>query len=159
LGEDLLDSPVQELRTQAVWWTLTEAEVVEAGIPVADIPGAAHAAEHASIGLLPLFATCDRWDLGGVSTACHPDTGQPTVFVYDGYPGGAGFSERGFAVAADWLAATRATISDCPCTSGCPSCVQSPKCGNGNNPLDKAAAVRLLDAVLIRLADPPAQRR
>jgi DEAD/DEAH box helicase domain-containing protein len=159
LGEELLDSPVQELRTQAVWWTLTEAEVVEAGIPVADIPGAAHAAEHASIGLLPLFATCDRWDLGGVSTACHPDTGQPTVFVYDGYPGGAGFSERGFAVAADWLAATRATISDCPCTSGCPSCVQSPKCGNGNNPLDKAAAVRLLDAVLIRLADPPAQRR
>ena len=86
-----------------MWWTLPEAVIAAAGIDAADIPGAAHAAEHASIGLLPLFATCDRWDIGGVSTALHPDTGQPTVFVYDGYPGGAGFAEHGFAVATTWL--------------------------------------------------------
>ena len=156
LGEEALDLPVQELRTQAVWWTLPEADVLAAGIDAPDIPGAAHAAEHASIGLLPLFATCDRWDLGGVSTACHPDTGQPTVFVYDGYPGGAGFAEHGFHVAAQWLGTTRDAIASCACTSGCPSCVQSPKCGNGNNPLDKAEAVRLLDLLLSVMADRPA---
>ncbi len=148
LGEEQLDLPVQELRTQAVWWTLPEDTVVAAGVPAADIPGAAHAAEHASIGILPLFATCDRWDLGGVSTAHHPDTGQPTVFVYDGYPGGAGFADRGFRSARSWLAATREAIASCECSAGCPSCVQSPKCGNGNNPLDKHLAVRLLDLVL-----------
>jgi DEAD/DEAH box helicase domain-containing protein len=148
LGEELLAMPVQELRTHAVWWTLPAESVLSAGIAPADIPGAAHAAEHASIGLLPLFATCDRWDLGGVSTAHHPDTDQPTVFVYDGYPGGAGFAEHGFRIAAQWLQATRQLIADCPCTTGCPSCVQSPKCGNGNEPLDKSDAVLLLDAVL-----------
>lgn len=156
LGEEALDLPVQELRTQAVWWTLPEADVVAAGIAPADIPGAAHAAEHASIGLLPLFATCDRWDLGGVSTACHPDTGQPTVVVYDGYPGGAGFAEHGFQVAAEWLGATRDAIASCPCATGCPSCVQSPKCGNGNNPLDKVRAVLLLDLLLTTMAARPA---
>jgi len=156
LGEEELDLPVQELRTQAVWWTLPETDVVAAGIAAADIPGAAHAAEHASIGLLPLFATCDRWDLGGVSTACHPDTGQPTVVVYDGYPGGAGFAEHGFQVATEWLGATRDAIDSCPCATGCPSCVQSPKCGNGNHPLDKALAVRLLDLLLTTMADRPA---
>lgn len=148
IGEEALDLPVQELRTRAVWWTLPEAAVIAAGIPAADIPGAAHAAEHASIGLLPLFATCDRWDLGGVSTACHADTGQPTVFVYDGYPGGAGFAEYGFHVAHNWLSATRTTIAECDCEDGCPGCVQSPKCGNGNNPLDKALAIALLDLVV-----------
>lgn len=148
LGEEALDLPVQELRTQAVWWTLPEATVAAAGICGADIPGAAHAAEHASIGLLPLFATCDRWDLGGVSTACHPDTGQPTVFVYDGYPGGAGFSEHGFRIAHEWLSATRTSIAECDCDTGCPGCIQSPKCGNGNNPLDKALAIVLLDLVI-----------
>ncbi|MHB1164570.1 MAG: DEAD/DEAH box helicase [Candidatus Nanopelagicales bacterium] len=152
LGEQPLDLPVQELRTQAVWWTLPESVIVGAGVPAPDIPGAAHAAEHASIGLLPLFATCDRWDLGGVSTALHQDTGQPTVFVYDGYPGGAGFSEHGYRVAARWLRATRSAIAGCACTAGCPSCVQSPKCGNGNEPLDKELAVVLLDVVLDALA-------
>lgn len=155
LGEELLDMPVQELRTHSVWWTLPESVVLDAGIDAPDIPGAAHAAEHASIGLLPLFATCDRWDLGGVSTACHPDTGQPTVFVYDGYPGGAGFTEHGFRIATDWLASTREAILSCGCESGCPSCVQSPKCGNGNNPLDKDMAVVLLDVALAAMAGLP----
>jgi DEAD/DEAH box helicase domain-containing protein len=148
LGSELLDLPARTLPTTAVWWT-APAEVLErAGITVETAPGALHAAEHASIGLLPLLATCDRWDLGGVSTALHVDTEQATVFVHDAYPGGAGFAERGFALGATWLRATREAIATCPCRSGCPACVQSPKCGNGNNPLEKAAAVRLLDAVL-----------
>ncbi|HUR75306.1 MAG TPA: DEAD/DEAH box helicase [Sporichthya sp.] len=148
IDETPLDLPPRHLRTRAVWWTVTPEAVAEAAVEIADLPGAAHAAEHASIGLLPLFATCDRWDIGGVSTALHPDTLLPTVFVYDGHPGGAGFAERGFAAAESWLRATRDAIASCECAAGCPSCVQSPKCGNGNNPLDKAGAVRLLDRVL-----------
>jgi len=151
LGEELLDLPVQELRTTAVWWTLPESVLDAAGIAARDIPGAAHAAEHAAIGLLPLFATCDRWDLGGVSTALHQDTGEPTIFVYDGYPGGAGFAAHGYRTLPTWLTATREAIRECECADGCPSCVQSPKCGNGNEPLDKALAVVLLDLVLTRL--------
>jgi DEAD/DEAH box helicase domain-containing protein len=148
LGDEPLDLPERTLDTTAVWWTLPAALLDDAGIAGADLPGAAHAAEHASIGLLPLFATCDRWDIGGVSTAMHPDTGRLTVFVYDGHPGGAGFSERGFHAARGWLTATRDLISACRCEHGCPSCVQSPKCGNGNQPLDKAQAVTLLDVLL-----------
>ena len=150
IGEEPLDLPERTLDTRAVWWTLP-ADSLEAVVEAADLPGSAHAAEHASIGLLPLFATCDRWDIGGVSTALHADTGRLTVFVYDGHPGGAGFAERGFGTAADWLRATREAIATCRCDDGCPSCVQSPKCGNGNDPLDKAGAIRLLD-VLLRAA-------
>jgi len=147
LGEELLDLPSRSLQTKAVWWTLSPAAVADV-LDDADVPGAAHAAEHAAIGMLPLLATCDRWDIGGVSTAMHKDTGTLTVFVYDGYPGGAGFAERGYELAARWLQVTRDAIRACECSGGCPSCVHSPKCGNGNEPLDKAAAITLLDALL-----------
>ncbi|MCB7135256.1 DEAD/DEAH box helicase [Cellulosimicrobium marinum] len=148
LGQEPLDLPERTLPTMAVWWAVPESVLDEAGVDPDTAPGALHAAEHASIGLLPLLATCDRWDLGGVSTALHVDTEQATVFVYDAYPGGAGFAERGFELGATWLRATRDAISRCPCHDGCPACVQSPKCGSYNAPLDKDAAVRLLDAVL-----------
>ncbi|MFD7592968.1 DEAD/DEAH box helicase [Kitasatospora sp. NPDC059812] len=148
MGESKLDLPPRTLRTRAVWWSVTEDQLLDADLPLDQLPGAAHAAEHASIGLLPLFATCDRWDIGGVSVPLHPDTELPTVFVYDGHPGGAGFAERGFQRAVEWLTATREAIASCECERGCPSCVQSPKCGNGNEPLDKAAAVQLLDVLL-----------
>jgi DEAD/DEAH box helicase domain-containing protein len=148
LGEQALDLPARQLRTVAAWWTVTDELLGVAGVDAASLPGAAHAAEHASIGLLPLVATCDRWDVGGVSTAMHPDTGLATVFVYDGHAGGAGFAERAYHRAQHWLTATRDAIAACECDRGCPSCVQSPKCGNGNEPLDKAAAHRLLSAVI-----------
>ncbi|CAB4725622.1 MAG: DEAD/DEAH box helicase [Actinobacteria bacterium] len=148
VAEEPLDLPERTLRTSAVWWTVPSALLDSSGLATADLPGAAHAAEHCSIGLLPLFATCDRWDIGGVSTALHPDTDQLTVFVHDGHPGGAGFAERGYRAARAWLSATRDAITSCACADGCPSCIQSPKCGNQNNPLDKVAAARLLDVLL-----------
>jgi DEAD/DEAH box helicase domain-containing protein len=148
IGEEPLDLPVRSLRTTAVWWTVPDHVLVVSGLAEVDLAGAAHAAEHCSIGLLPLFATCDRWDIGGVSTILHADTGRLTVFVYDGHPGGAGFSERGYRAAREWLRATRDAIASCVCEEGCPSCIQSPKCGNQNSPLDKPGAVRLLDVLL-----------
>jgi DEAD/DEAH box helicase domain-containing protein len=151
LDETPLDLPPRRLRTTAVWYSVPQDVLDAVGLDITAVPGAAHAAEHAAIGLLPLFATCDRWDIGGVSTALHPDTGRPTVFVYDGHPGGAGFSARGHEALPQWLAATRAAIHDCECRAGCPSCVQSPKCGNGNEPLDKPGAINLLDLVLRHL--------
>ncbi|WP_185994434.1 DEAD/DEAH box helicase [Nocardioides campestrisoli] len=152
IAETPLDLPPRDLRTTAVWWQVPDHVLDSAGLAAADLPGSAHAAEHCSIGLLPLFATCDRWDIGGVSTARHPDTGVLTVFVHDGHPGGAGFAERGYRSARRWLTATRDTIAACECDEGCPSCIQSPKCGNQNNPLDKAGATRLLDLLLDQAA-------
>ncbi len=143
-----LDLPEQRLATTAVWYEVPPDILGEARITGAAVAGAAHAAEHCAIGLLPLFAMCDRWDVGGVSFAEYPASGLCTVFVYDGYPGGAGIAERGFAMGADHLRATLDRITTCPCRSGCPSCVQSPKCGNGNEPLDKGAARRMLAAML-----------
>ena len=147
-GDEPLDLPPRHLLTRAVWWTISAAQRDRLAAAGVDLGGAAHAIEHASIGLLPLFATCDRWDIGGVSADLHPATGQLTVFIYDGYDGGAGFAERGFQAARDWLSATRQAIAGCDCEAGCPSCVQSPKCGTANHPLSKRGAVALLDALL-----------
>ncbi|SNU02314.1 DEAD/DEAH box helicase domain-containing protein [Ruaniaceae bacterium KH17] len=145
VGHYALEMPERVLRTTAVWWSLPEEAT---GVDRSILGGSLHAAEHASIGVLPLHATCDRWDIGGLSIADHPDTGAPTVFVYDGYPGGAGFAERGFEKAREWLAAALAVIEECPCEDGCPACVQSPKCGSNNSPLSKSGAATVLRAVL-----------
>jgi DEAD/DEAH box helicase domain-containing protein len=143
-----LDLPPRQLRTVAVWWTISPQALAAAGVAWPEVPGALHAAEHAAIGLLPLVATCDRWDIGGLSTAAHHDTDAPTIFVYDGHQGGAGFAERAYTAAVEWLSATRTAIAGCGCDTGCPSCVHSPKCGNGNEPLDKQGAAQLLAAFL-----------
>ncbi len=148
LGEEPLDLEAGDLVTKAVWFVTDASSLTAGGVTEPQIPGALHAAEHAAIGLLPLVASSDRWDIGGVSTALHADTGKPTISVYDGHPGGAGFAERGFQAADIWLRATRDAIAACECESGCPSCVQSPKCGNRNNPLDKDGAVQLVDVLL-----------
>jgi DEAD/DEAH box helicase domain-containing protein len=155
IGTHPLDLPQRTLSTKAVWWTMPVEFLDSAEVTEPDIPGAAHAAEHAASGMLPLVATSDRWDIGGVSTALHPDTGLPTIMVYDGHPGGAGFAERAFDHVVEWLSATLETVSSCRCEQGCPACVQSPKCGNGNEPLDKAGAVRLLRAVLATAPSSP----
>jgi DEAD/DEAH box helicase domain-containing protein len=146
-----LDSPERVLPTTAVMYTITPEALRRNGVELCQIPGSLHAAEHAAIGLLPLVASCDRGDIGGLSTALGED-GLPTVFVYDGHPGGAGFAERGYRLAGTWLTATLEAIQACECPHGCPSCVQSPKCGNGNEPLDKPGAVRVLQVVLAGLA-------
>jgi len=148
LGEEPLDLPPSRLVTTAFWWTVGPDVVADAGLDPARLPGALHAAEHAAIGVLPLFTICDRWDVGGVSTALHADTSSPTVFVYDGYPGGAGVADLGYDEADRLMATTRELIAACSCARGCPSCVVSPKCGNGNEPLDKGGAVALLDTAL-----------
>ncbi|WP_106507574.1 DEAD/DEAH box helicase [Brachybacterium timonense] len=144
LANHPLDLPVRTLTTKAVWWVIPRDLTERAGLPGGELPGALHAAEHAAISLLPLLATCDRWDIGGVSTALHEDTGEATIFVYDGAPGGAGFARRGVDDAGAWLRATADMIQACPCADGCPACIVSPKCGNGNEPLSKAEAQRLL---------------
>jgi DEAD/DEAH box helicase domain-containing protein len=148
VDEEMLALPPQHLETRALWLTIPGEVISKAAVTPRQLPGAIHAAEHAAIGLMPLIATCDRWDLGGVSTPLHPDTGLTTIFIHDAYPGGAGISERGFRHIERLLEATLETIRQCPCSLGCPSCVQSPKCGNGNEPLDKPAAASLLAAVL-----------
>jgi DEAD/DEAH box helicase domain-containing protein len=148
LGTVDLDLPPTRLVTRAFWYVVSDAVLGRAGLRLARVAGTVHAAEHAGIGILPLFTICDRWDVGGVSTDIHPQTGQATIVIYDGYPGGAGIAELGFAAGRRHLEATLEVIGSCPCETGCPSCVQSPKCGNWNEPLDKAGAAALLRAVL-----------
>lgn len=151
LGETPLELPQRRLLTRAVWLSFDAAVLTAAGIGATQRAGAAHAAEHAAIGLLPLFATCDRWDVGGVSTPWHRQTGRTSIFVYDGYPGGAGFAERAYEAGPEWLAASASAIACCRCVDGCPSCIQSPKCPHGNEPLDKVAALGLLNVALREL--------
>lgn len=148
LGTEELFLPPGELTTRAFWYTLGWDLLADAGLGPGAVPGTLHAIEHAAIGLLPLFTICDRWDVGGLSTPLQPETGLPTIVIYDGYPGGAGIAELGFAHADHHLAATLEVVASCRCSDGCPSCVQSPKCGNGNEPLDKAGAIAVLEALL-----------
>ena len=112
--------------------------------------GSLHAAEHSQIAVLPLLAMCDRWDIGGLSTNAHPQTGGPTIFIYDGHPGGVGITRQGFRAFETLVADAHRLVSECPCESGCPSCVQSPKCGNLNEPLNKAGRVEVMARMLER---------
>jgi DEAD/DEAH box helicase domain-containing protein len=142
-----LDLPPEAFETEAVWF-VPGPKLLDGLEQMPKLLASLHAAEHALIALLPLWAMCDRWDIGGLSTNVHFQTGRPTVFVYDGHPGGVGITERGFAVFEDWAADTERMIAGCPCEAGCPSCVQSPKCGNLNELLDKAGALTLLRRML-----------
>lgn len=147
LGTEELDLPRQEFVTESMWFTLPP-DMFPQPEDLVSLPGAIHAVEHALIALLPLFAMCDRWDIGGLSTPVHSQTELPTIFVYDGHAGGVGISRQGFERFLEWARDARDLIRDCPCEKGCPSCIQSPKCGNWNEPLDKHAAIRLLGAIL-----------
>ncbi len=142
-----LDLPETTFDTEAVWYVPEPGQL--AGLTeMPKLLGTLHAAEHAMIAILPLWAMCDRWDIGGLSTNVHYQTGRPTVFVYDGHSGGVGIAERGFETFEGWVKDTAKMLDGCPCESGCPSCVQSPKCGNLNEPLDKAGALELLGRML-----------
>jgi DEAD/DEAH box helicase domain-containing protein len=138
-----LDLPTIEFPTRALWFELDELIAAEA-FPADKLLGALHALEHGQIAVLPLIAMCDRWDIGGLSTNAHPQTGGPTIFIYDGHPGGVGITRRGYDEFDRLVTDARRLIGECPCESGCPSCVQSPKCGNLNEPLSKAGALELL---------------
>jgi DEAD/DEAH box helicase domain-containing protein len=140
-----LELPQQNFETEGLWFSLPEE--IAAQVPPQEMAGAVHATEHGLIALLPLFAMCDRWDIGGLSTEMHWQTGGPTIFVYDGHPGGIGITRAGFHNFEELAASTQKLISCCPCESGCPSCVQSPKCGNLNDPLNKEESVRILKLI------------
>lgn len=148
LDSESLDMPQRVLRTPAVWWTVPTELARQLRWPELRMGAAAHAMEHTAIGLLPAFAPCDRWDIGGVSTPMHLDTGLTTIFVHDGLAGGAGFAAQAYELADEWLAATLERLSSCGCEAGCPACIVSPKCGNANQVLDKADATSLLHALL-----------
>jgi DEAD/DEAH box helicase domain-containing protein len=148
LGEEPLELPPHTFPTVAVWFD-TPPQVDEMlGKQGLDFAGGLHAVEHAAIALLPLFALCDRNDIGGVSTSLHQDTGKPQIFIHDAYPGGIGISEKGFDIITELWEATLKAITECPCEAGCPGCIQSPKCGNNNEPLDKKAAKIILEELL-----------
>jgi len=144
-----LDLPPTSFATQALWYELPGA-IVSPALPLDQLLGALHAAEHSQIAVLPLLAMCDRWDIGGLSTNLHPQTGGPTIFIYDGHPGGIGITRRGFLAFDALVDDAHRLVSECPCEKGCPSCVQSPKCGNLNEPLSKHGAAALMGRMLAR---------
>ncbi|MDD5190364.1 MAG: DEAD/DEAH box helicase [Dehalococcoidales bacterium] len=148
IGEENLELPPQVFPTVALWFDLPESALAVINKELLDVAGALHATEHAAIGILPLFAICDRNDIGGVSTPLHADTGKPQVFIYDGHPGGVGIAEKGYEIIEELWRATLELVRECPCLEGCPSCIQSPKCGNNNKPLDKKAAIILLRSLV-----------
>ena len=142
-----LDLPQTSFSTQGLWYELPDG-VVSTALPLDQLLGALHAAEHAQIAVLPLLAMCDRWDIGGLSTNLHPQTGGPTIFIYDGHPGGIGITRRGYLAFDALVDDAHRLIDECPCEKGCPSCVQSPKCGNLNEPLSKLGAAQLMGRML-----------
>ncbi|HWM14759.1 MAG TPA: Zn-binding domain-containing protein, partial [Gaiellaceae bacterium] len=142
-----LELPPTTFDTEAIWYVPGEAQL-EGLETLPKLLGSLHAAEHAMIAILPLWAMCDRWDIGGLSTNLHFQTGRPTVFVYDGHAGGVGIARRGYDELAGWVGDTERLLAGCPCADGCPSCVQSPKCGNLNEFLDKDGALTLLRRML-----------
>ncbi|MFZ2624123.1 MAG: DEAD/DEAH box helicase [Propionibacterium sp.] len=146
--ENPLELPVHTMVTKATWWTVPPELAGELKLSAVELGNAAHAVEHTAIGLLPAFAPCDRWDIGGVSMVVHPDTGLCTVIVHDGQQGGSGFARRGYEVSEKWARATLDRLRTCPCADGCPACIVSPKCGNANQHLDKKAGRALLEAIL-----------
>jgi len=148
IGEEPLDLPSQSFTTKALWFDLPQRAIARIASEGLDFHGGLHACEHAAIGILPLFALCDRNDIGGVSTPLHPDTGKAQIFIYDAYPGGIGIAEKGFEMVEELWQATLEVVEKCPCQDGCPSCIQSPKCGNNNQPLDKKAAILLLQELM-----------
>jgi DEAD/DEAH box helicase domain-containing protein len=148
-----LDLPPTSFQTQALWFELDAGELAER-VSLEQLLGSLHATEHAQIAVLPLIAMCDRWDIGGLSTNFHPQTGVPTIFIYDGHPGGVGITRTAFARFEELCGDARRLIAGCPCAAGCPSCVQSPKCGNLNEPLSKAGALLVLEGLLERAAEP-----
>ena len=148
LGEESLDLPPQTFTTIALWFDLPPRAISQIETEGLNLAGGVHALEHAVVGILPLFALCDRNDIGGVSTLFHPDTGKAQIFIYDAHPGGVGIAEKGFDLTFELWQTTLTAIEECPCEEGCPSCVHSPKCGNNNQPLDKRAALLLLEGML-----------
>ncbi len=148
IGQEPLDLPPQNFPTKALWFDLPQKAIDKIADCGLDFHGGLHACEHAAIGILPLFALCDRNDIGGVSTPFHPDTGKAQIFIYDAHPGGIGIAEKGFEMITELWQATLKAVEACPCADGCPSCVQSPKCGNNNQPLDKEAAIVLLEELV-----------
>jgi DEAD/DEAH box helicase domain-containing protein len=165
----MLDLPQTSFSTQALWFELDAGTLAVVGgggaggspgngsagrdgpltaIPLDALLGSLHATEHAQIAVLPLIAMCDRWDIGGLSTSVHPQTGRPTIFIYDGHPGGIGITRLAYQRFEELCRDAHRLVAECPCESGCPSCVQSPKCGNLNEPLSKAGARTLLEGLL-----------
>jgi DEAD/DEAH box helicase domain-containing protein len=143
-----LDLPETNFPTQGLWYVLGDQLVGPSVLPSEVLLGALHASEHTQIAVLPLLAMCDRWDIGGLSTNVHFQTGRPTIFIYDGHPGGVGIAHRGFGRFETLLTDAARLIAECPCADGCPSCVQSPKCGNLNEPLHKAGALEVMDRMI-----------
>nr|MBA2523955.1 DUF1998 domain-containing protein [Solirubrobacterales bacterium] len=145
-----LDLPEQSFPTKGLWYVLPDELAGPGALPTEVLLGALHASEHTQIAVLPLLAMCDRWDIGGLSTNVHPQTGRPTIFIYDGHPGGVGISQRGYDEFERLVADAARLVGECPCEEGCPSCVQSPKCGNLNDHLHKGGAIELMTQMLKR---------
>jgi DEAD/DEAH box helicase domain-containing protein len=154
IGVEPLQLPPLTFRTKAFWFVLppdAEQRIIDAGL---DLAGGLHGSEHAIIALMPLHVMCDRWDIGGLSSPQFGDSGEPTIFVYDAYEGGIGLAEKAFGILPELFATSHELVRDCPCETGCPSCIYSPKCGNDNQPLDKEGTV----LILAELAQPEEKR-